>query len=156
MAKFVAQDRQDVLVLEVEQCVVEHDALPLPEPKEVCIAVTGALRAVDLKEIREWELVFFCQVLDLSLELLIFESFELIEERLNKVRVYPHERKYEHLDKGPAIQVEPISSRLHDPDECWDEQATKEVRQQLALAKVRNEEGCCHLVEAMLLLDDKV
>lgn len=67
MAKFMAQDRQDVIVLEVEQCVVEHDALPLPETKEVGIAVAGALRAIDLKEIREWELVFFCQVLDLSL-----------------------------------------------------------------------------------------
>lgn len=64
MTKLVAQDGQNVLMLEVQECVIEDNALVLPEAKKVGIAVTGTRGTINLEKLRERKLMFTCQVFD--------------------------------------------------------------------------------------------
>mmetsp|Transcript_585 Transcript_585/g.1642 ORF Transcript_585/g.1642 Transcript_585/m.1642 type:complete len:466 (-) Transcript_585:7-1404(-) len=154
--QLVAEDRQDVLLLQVQQRVVQHDPLVLPESEEVGVAVRGALGAVYLEELRQGKFDLGGERLDLEPQVVVLQGLELVEDGLDEVRVDPHHRQHEHLAEAPEVQVEALSEVADDPDEHRDQEPAEEVREQLALHQILQEKLHRHLVEAVLLLHHEV
>jgi len=156
MTKLVAQDGQNVLMFQVQECVIQNNTLVLPETEEVGIAVTGTSGTINLEKLSERKIVFARQVFNFFLQFLVFEGLELVEEWLDEIRVDPHENEDQGLAQAPKVQVEPVTCRLHGPNERRDQQGTEKVGEQLTFAEVGDKERHRHLVEAMFFLDNEM
>merc|ERR1712107_94203 len=130
MSELMAQDGENVFLLQMQECVEKHDTLILPKAKEVGVAMAGALGAVYLEKLRKRELHLGGQVLYLFLQVFVLQRFDLVEYWLNEVWINPHEGENQRLGKAPEIQVEEIATPMHDPNQQGNQQPAKKVGQQ--------------------------
>ena len=159
VTKLVAQDSLDLLVRALVQQRVEDDNLLLADPRqsgEVGVAVCAAFAAIDDLQFRKRKVELRGERFDRVLELAGLKGLELVEQRDDENRVDGHAEYLHGQHKDPQVVEEVLAGLPNDGEERAANGNTKSETESLALDHVRDPRVDCHLVEAVLFLEDKV
>ena len=159
VTKLVSKNSLDFLLRALlEQCV-EDDDLLLANPRqagEVGVAVSAALAAIDDLQFGEGEVELRGKCLNGVLELARLERLELVEQWYDKDWIDGHAEDLYSQHKDPEVVEEVLAGLPDDGEESATNGDTEGQAKSLTLDHICNPGVDCHLVEAILLLEDKV
>ena len=157
VAKLVGEDGNDLLDLALlNQGVKDDNVLAPGKAVKVGVAMRATLGTVDNIEVLEGELESCSESLHLSLELSILKRRELVKQGLDKDRIGSDQEGLDSEDKQPQVVEEVRAKVSNNLEESGENRRPKGNNQDLRLDEVGAEQSGGLLVEAKLLLEDKV
>lgn len=156
VTELMSQNSCDLVgLVALDQSIVENNVLLPRQTKEVGVGVGAALAAVDDEQLVEGELEAGGQLINLGLELTLWERRELVEQGKDEGRVCGGHKDLKTGEEGPEVEEELVARLLDNLEEAGEDGRQEDDSEGVGLEHVREEEAGRLLVEAILLLQDE-
>lgn len=157
VTQLVGENSLDLLgVRLLNQCIVNDNLLLPGQTGEVSIAVSTTLATIDDLQFRKGEVEALSKSFDSVLEWAGLERSKLVEQRDDGDRVDGDGEELDTESEQPKVVEKLVTSLLDNLQESPAERYAECERKRLSFEQVGYPQTDCLLVEAKLLLEDKV